>query len=201
MDRFRHIRESCSANTSKFKAQHWLFIAQFVLVIVLIVYMYNIDKAYKEQQEKWKSLLSAALNESNVNLQDMCVSSVSNDMFKKFQFYKNFIFGIIFSSAIVNLIYLAFAIALPQEKWVLQIFYGPLAAMGIVSMAFAVDGYVKIKSFTKEPIECQKMFNDLKTFFIISTTASALQSFVSIWIIGSLYIKLDTTGRQISKYR
>jgi len=193
-DRFKNIRASCSADTTSFKTQQGLFFAQFVLVIVLIVYMYNIDTAYKNQQEKWKSILSAVINESSLDTQDMCVSSVSNDMFKKFQFYKNFIFGIIFTSFIANLIYLAFALALPKENWVKQVVYIPLAVMGIVSMGFAVDGYVKINSFTKEPIECQKMFNDLKTFFIASIIASVIQSFVSIWVIASLYVKIDTAN-------
>jgi hypothetical protein len=157
--------------------------------------MNNIDKGYKNQQEKWKSLLFSAISETNVNIQEMCVSSVSNDMFKKFQFYKNFIFGIIFTSFIANLIYLAFVFSLPQENWVKYFAYGPLTIMGIVSMGFAVDGYVKINSFTKEPIECQKMFNDLKTFFIVSIIASVIQSFVSIWVIASLYVKIDTTTR------
>jgi len=175
------------ADTPDLLKQLGLFFVHLVLSISLIVFMANINKAYNIQQEKWKSLLSAAVNESNVDIQEMCVSSFSNDMFKKFQFSKDLIFGVIFTSFIVNLIYLALVNYLPKENWVKQFIYGPLFLIGFLSMGYAVDGYIKIISFTREPIECQKMFNDLKTFFIISIIASVLQSFLSIWIIISLY--------------
>lgn len=179
---------SQSSLSVDFYKSRFLVFAHAILLSIMGAYLSMIKKTMKAQEQGFKSFSDAVVTGTGFtgNLTTLCRSPYSFDLAnKKFKFYYEFLFYTFVASAVYNLLYIAFEPKLPQSKTTLFMAYAPLAIMGIVGIGFSVDGFVKIRSLTKEPVECQRMFDNYKAFFIVAMTASVVQTFVCLWILSS----------------
>lgn len=161
----------CSSKIGqKLRKHQFLVFANAILLCVMGAYVDFIRKATKN------------------NHHNMCTSIKSLDLYKKYQFYYQFILYTFIASTVYNMLYLSFYTIIPKSSITTLLFYGPLFAMGVVCLGFALDGYLKIRSLTQEPPECQKMFDNFKVFFVIALTMSSLQILLSLWIVASSFM-------------
>lgn len=181
---------SCPLDLSKPTLRHGLAIVYVIMISILSVFMVQVYKAFTEQQDLYKEAsMKAAMNGMPpANLNKMCFSSSSSDVLHKFIVYKNIVFYSIVASFIYLVFYLAFENKLPKEKWVASFVYVPLVIVGVVAMAFSVDGFLKIRSLTNQPVECKDIIDRFKNFFIISMAMAVAQTFVAMWLLKNLYI-------------
>lgn len=189
MTAYKTSSSSCPMDLRKQTLKHGLALIQVALVSTIAVYMIQIKKSFKEQEDKVKtSSVNSVLNGVvAANPQNLCLTSANMDLFNKFQLYKEIVFYSILASLFYNLLYLAFQYKIPTERWVATMVYGPLAATGIVAMALSVDGFLKIRSMTNQPADCHDLTQQFKIFFILSMSMSVTQAVASMWILKELY--------------
>lgn len=165
------IQICLSALGQRIRKHQFLLFGNAILLCVMGAYVDFIRKAAKN------------------NDRNLCTSNKSLALYKKYHFYYQFILYTFLASTVLNMLYLSFYTMIPKSAITTTLFYGPLFAMAVVCLGFALDGFLKLRSLKDEPADCQKMFDNFKAFFIIGLTMSALQIFLSFWIVVSGFIR------------
>lgn len=193
--RYRNYGNYRQSSFSDFYKNRFLVVAHAVLLSIMLAYLTNINKAMKTQEQNLKAFSDAVAAGTGVGADvssSTCRSTYSFELAKKFKTYNEILFYTFVASGLLNLVYIAFSPTLSSSKLTLLLVYGILAVAGIVGIGFSVDGYIKIRSLTKEPQECQRMFDNYKSFFIVAMTASVVQAFFSLWILSPLFtVKIE----------
>lgn len=191
MDR-KTIQRICSSFKKQDKPMHThrkqqlLVLIHIVLLLSMSVYIVKMKKILKEQEKN----LSLTISPTNGIT---CYSTKSHKSIQEFLFYQDILLYCIIASAFYNLLYLAFFDILPKSKYIDLLFYFPLFVVGVVCLGYSTSGYIQIKSFTSEPLACQKMFNNFKLFFILSLSAGVIQAIISSIILLSSFLHITTS--------
>lgn len=177
---------SSSCEASNFYVQRILIITHIAGLTILGVYLDQSLKTIKNEQDKFKNLISMASNSNNTEnlelMQNICFTQKSFEMVVRHLYYYQIICWILFASAQWNLLFIAFAPILPSCKKMKIVAYAVLWAAGVVSIGFSSKGFDDIRSSNMDPA-CKKIFTNFNIFFLTSIVVSVVQILLSTWSI------------------
>lgn len=165
---------ACPAGVTTFTSKEWLAAIHVIMISIMSVFMVQIYKIRKEQQ---------------ANVQKPCLSPVHAQIYKKFVMYKDIVFYSISASFVLSLMFLSiqFKVSFINRRWLANATYILLMASGAVGIGFSVDGFLKARSLSSLPVECNSLKQQFYIFFILSMSISVAQTFFSIYILYYLY--------------
>ena len=162
--------------TESNKALKFVAVAQFGTLIAMLVFVLRVYQEYTDFSRQYAHLQQKPVDTPQ-QFQALCTSKASLDKFQAYRTHFQVVFYTTVASFILNLIFIASFPHLPSPRLLILSTSFLLFAAGVVSMSFSAAGFSTIRNNLKtEPPECQQLFKNLKSLFLVGIVIGTTQA-------------------------